>query len=78
MALTVGDLGTIAARRLDWEILRSSLTQIKLLIFESISSGLSVREICRTVKITKRKLIELQLKIAQKIVEVMAILRIKP
>ena len=67
------DPGAIAARRLDWEILCSGLTKIELLVVESISSGKSVREVCRAVKMTKRKLIELQARIAVKIVEVLGI-----
>jgi hypothetical protein len=56
-----------AARRLDWAALCNSLTKLELLMIECVCFGLTTREICRAVKLTKNKLAELQRKVAVKI-----------
>jgi hypothetical protein len=65
------DPGVLAARRMDWNSLCQSLNKIELLLVECICSGLTIREICRAVKLTKRRLMELQRRVAVKIAEYM-------
>ena len=48
-----------------------TLTKLERLLIECLTEGMTVREICRRVKMIKAKLAELQHQIAQKIVEVM-------
>jgi len=60
-----------AARNLDWATFCKSLTKLEMLLVQSIINGLTVREICRAVKMTKKRLIELQHKLAQKVIEYM-------
>ena len=67
------DPGTKAARKLDWETFCQSLNRIELLLVECICSGMTVREICRVVKMTKNKLIELQHQVAVKIADFMGV-----
>ena len=65
------DPATIAARKMDWEYFMTGLTRLEKRLVECLISGKTVREICRAVKMTKLKLIELQRKIAMKILEFM-------
>ena len=65
------DPSTIAARNMDWAVLMSKLTTIERLLVECLTDGLTVREICRRVKMTKTKLARLQHQVAEKIVDVM-------
>jgi hypothetical protein len=60
-----------AARRMDWGVFMAGLNKLERLAVESISAGLTVREICRAVKLTKRRLTELLGKVAKKAVEFM-------
>lgn len=62
---------TIATRNLDWAVLTQTLTKLERLVIECLTEGMTVREICQRVKMTKAKLAELQGQVAQKIVEVM-------
>jgi len=60
-----------AARHLDWTTFCKSLDKLEMLLVQSIINGLTVREICRTVKMTKAKLIELQHTVAAKVIKYM-------
>ena len=61
----------IAARNIDWAVLMSKLTTIERLLVECLTDGLTAREICRRVKMTKAKLAQLQHQVAVKILDVM-------
>ena len=65
------DPSTIAARNMDWAVLMSKLTTIERLLVECLTDGLTAREICRRVKMTKAKLALLQHEVAVKIRDVM-------
>ena len=65
------DPATMAARKMDWEYFMTSLTRLEKRLVECLVSGKTVRETCRAVKLTKLKLLELQRKIAAKILEFM-------
>ena len=65
------DPSTIAGRKLDWATLMTRLNRIERRLIQCLVNGMTVREICRAVKMTKRKLVELQSQVAQKIIEIM-------
>ncbi len=65
------DPSTIATRKLDWAVLLSRLSTIERVLVKCLTDGLTTRETCRRVKMTKNMLAELQHQVAQKILEVM-------
>jgi hypothetical protein len=67
------DPGTIAARKMDWDILWAKLSKVERLLIECLVKGMGIREMIRKVKVSKNELLELQRKIGQKIMEFMGV-----
>jgi hypothetical protein len=67
------DPGTIAARKMDWDILWAKLTKVERLLIECLVSGMGIREMLRRLKVSKNKLQELQRKIGQEILQFMGL-----
>jgi len=71
LSVDADDPSTIASRNLDWAVLMQNLTKLERFLVECLTAGMTIREVCRLVKLTKRMLAELQHQVACKIVEVM-------
>jgi hypothetical protein len=67
------DPGTLAARRLDWESLCQSLTQLEMLLVECLVSGLGIREAAEIAHVSYWTMQEYRRKIAVKILDFMGV-----
>jgi 4-hydroxy-3-methylbut-2-en-1-yl diphosphate synthase IspG/GcpE len=67
------DPGTVAARRLDWDTLCQSLTQLEMLLIKCLVNGLGIREAAEIAHVSYWTMQDYRRKVAVKIVEFMGV-----